>query len=74
MRSVAPNDQPVLVLLNFSGTDSSAEIELPEQFQLFAAQLLSDRLGKERLPDYRREPLLVPLAPWSARVLVPAAG
>ena len=71
VRYVEPNDQPVLVLLNFSDQELEAEVPLPEEFAALLQQdTLRDVLVDETVPVKRSEVLGVPMPAWGARVLL----
>ena len=60
----------VLVLLNFSDTPSTVEIDVTPHLQYFAAGSLTDLLADEQIISEQRQRLEVPMSPWSSRVLV----
>ncbi len=71
VRYVKPADQPVLIVLNFSGKQQESEIELPEEFATLAQhEALRDVLADETVPVKRSETLVVSVPPWGARVLM----
>lgn len=70
VRGDSSQHEPVLVLLNFSDTPSTAEIDVPPHFQHFTEQSLTDLLADEQIISQQRQRLSIPLLPWSGRVLV----
>jgi glycosidase len=71
VRYVEPDDQPVLVLLNFSDQELAAEVPLPEAFAaLGQADALKDLLRDETVGITGGAALTVPMPAWGARILV----
>ncbi len=72
VRYIKPADQPVLVVLNFSGEELEVELQLPEEFATLAQhEALHDALANAPVPVRRSETLEVPMPAWGARVLMP---
>ena len=68
LRFVEGNEQPVLVLLNFSEQPAAVRLTIPEEFSSLAeASSLSDLLNNEDLPFSGTN--FIQLAPMSARIL-----
>ncbi len=67
IRYLEGNQEPVLVLLNFSEEPSQAAVSLPEEFRPLLTGSLSDRLNDEDLAFTGRN--LIQVNPMSARIL-----
>jgi glycosidase len=82
VRYVDSNEQPTLVLLNFSDQELEAQISLPEAFASLArAATLNDLLSDEMIEVQGGTALKIAMPAWGARILsgdghshVPAAG
>jgi glycosidase len=71
VRYVNENEQPILVVLNFSDQELAAEIALPEAFGDFGqAGALKDLLRDQEVKVKAGQALGVPMPVWGARVLV----
>ncbi len=71
LRSLEDGRDPVLVLLNFSGERSAAQVTLPPELATPAgASSLTDLLTDERQVATVADGVLdIPIKPWSARIL-----
>lgn len=67
-----PDNQPVLVLLNFFDQENQVEVQLPEGFEAFANQPLQDLLSGELVQVSGSGPLTVTMQPYSSLLLTPA--
>jgi glycosidase len=70
LRYVTPNDQPILVVLNFFEEPAEVELNLPEEFSALREKgQLYDLLAGEQLPVASSGPLHIPVPGFSARIL-----
>lgn len=73
LRYVAPADQPILVLLNFSDKAAEAEVTLPDAFAALGRQkTLRDLLSGEQVATGGAAPLKLSLPAWGVKILAEA--
>jgi len=74
LRYVEPNEQPTVVVLNFSDKQVEADVELPEAFAALGQHgSLRDLLNDETVTISKGEPLKVAMPAWGARILTAAS-
>lgn len=72
VRYLEGNEQPVVVLLNFFEPDAEVEIRMPQEFQAqLSGDALIDLLADETISIADSDPVVVPVAGFSARILAP---
>ena len=75
LRGTQNGDEPVVVLLNFSGDDIEAVVELPEVTAVsFEGSELIDLWSGEAVPAAASRRVTVAIPGWGLRFLTPAAG
>jgi glycosidase len=67
VRFLEGNEEPVLILLNFSAEPAQASVNLPDEFSPLLTGNLSDRLNDEEIAFTGRN--LIQMEPMSARIL-----
>ncbi len=70
LRFTGKNEQPVLVMLNFFDEPVDVEVTLPEEFRSFGQEGLLKDLLKADQTILAGNPLKVPIAGYTARILV----
>jgi glycosidase len=75
LRYTGANEQPALVLLNFSDKEASAEVPLPEAFAALGQRpKLHDLLNDETLAVAKKDTLEIAMPAWGARILASASS